>query len=612
MAPPPLVALRDVSIGFGGAPLFAGVSLALARGDRACLVGRNGSGKSTLLKLLAGTVEPDAGERFVQPGARIAHLRQEPAFDPAEAVASHVARGEDGAPAPAHAVAAMLDRLGLEGDRAMGTLSGGEARRADLARVLVGEPDLLMLDEPTNHLDLPTIEALERELNAFPGAVLVVSHDRAFLTNVAKRILWLDRGTLRETERSFAAFDEWAEAVLAEEERAAQRLDTKIAAEIHWLHRGVTARRKRNQGRLARLSELRAQRASLLGKPTRANIVLREGEVKSRLVIEAERIAKSYGGAEGRPVVRDFSTRILRGDRVGILGPNGAGKTTLLRMLTGDLAPDAGSVRIAQGIVPTYFDQHRAQLDPAATLWETLCPGGGDSVFVQGRPRHVVAYLKDFLFDAGQARSPVSTLSGGERNRLLLAKALAQPSDLLALDEPTNDLDMDTLDLLEEVLGDYEGTLLVVSHDRDFLDRIVTSVIALEGDGTAREYPGGYSDYRRQRAAETQPAERAAVAPRPAADAGPPARPRTEPARLSYREQRDLELLPERIEALGAEIAALEARLADPDLYARDPDAFAAATARLTEAQSELAASEERWLALELKREAIAAARGRA
>ncbi len=603
MAPPPLVALRGVALGFGGAPLFENVSLALARGDRACLVGRNGSGKSTLMKVLAGIVEPDRGERFLQPGVRIAYLAQEPAFEPDMTVAAYAAVSEGESP-PAHEIAAVLDRVGLAGERRMGTLSGGEARRAALARALVGRPEVLLLDEPTNHLDLPTIEWLEQELNAYPGAVLTVSHDRAFLTNVARRILWLDRGTLRQTEQSFAAFDDWVETVLAEEEREAQRLDTRIALETRWLHRGVTARRKRNQGRLARLQEMRAQRASLLGTPTRANIAVREGQVRSRLVIEAKDISKRFD--DGPPIVRQFSTRILRGDRIGLIGPNGAGKTTLLRMLTGDLAPDTGSVRIAQGITPTYFDQRRTQLDPEATLWETLCPQGGDTVFVQGAPRHVVSYLKDFLFSAEQARSPVSTLSGGERNRLLLAKVLARPTDLLALDEPTNDLDMDTLDLLEEVLGDYGGTLLVVSHDRDFLDRLVTSVIALEGEGVAREYPGGYSDYRRQRAAEARPA--APAAPRPAG-AAPDARQRPAPTRLSYKEQRELERLPERIEALSAEIAGLEARLAEPDLYARDPDAFGAAADRLAAARAELADAEERWLALELKREEVAASR---
>ncbi|MFN4090228.1 MAG: ATP-binding cassette domain-containing protein [Alphaproteobacteria bacterium] len=435
-----------------------------------------------------------------------------------------------------------------------------------------------------------------------------MSHDRTFLTNVTRRVCWLERGRLRETDRSFARFDEWMEEVLAEEEKQQARLDTKLAQEARWLHRGVTARRRRNQGRLARLHDMRAERASLLGRPTRANIVLREGEVRSRTVIEAKRVSKSYpreGGGE-RVLVRDFSTRILRGDRIGILGPNGAGKSTLLRMLIGELAPDEGSVKVADPLAQAYFDQQRSRLDPAASLWDTLCPGGGDTVAVQGGTRHVVGYLKDFLFEPDQMRSPVSTLSGGERNRLLLALILAQPSDLLVLDEPTNDLDMDTLDLLEELLGDYGGTLLVVSHDRDFLDRLVTSVIAVEGDGRVREYAGGYSDYRRQREPDPRPGAAAEAGKTRAA--APEREKRPLPARLSYNEQRELDQLPDRIGRLEAEIGKLEAGLADPDLYRRDAALFGRATDRLAAARAELETAEERWLVLEEKRDALAGA----
>jgi len=603
---PPLVALRGVAVGFGGPPIFADLSLGLTRGQRVCLIGRNGSGKSTLMKLLTGAVEPDAGERFVQPGVRIAHLAQDPPFVPGATVAAFVAEPEGAALPATHEVDAVLERLGLDGSRSMETLSGGEARRAALARALVTAPDVLLLDEPTNHLDLPTIEWLERELAGFQGAALIVSHDRTFLDNVTRRILWLDRGRIRATDRPFREFDDWVEQVMADEEKEAERLDTKLAAELHWLHRGVTARRKRNQGRLRRLQSMRAERATLLGGRQTVAFAASAGDARSKVMIEAEGIAKSFAGPDGvRQVVAPFSTRILRGDRVGLLGPNGAGKTTLLRLLTGDLEPDQGRVRIARTIETAYFDQHRASLDAEDSLWRTLCPDGGDTVWVQGRPQHVVGYLKQFLFTADQVRSPVKTLSGGERNRLLLARILAKPSDLLVLDEPTNDLDMETLDLLEEAIGDYDGTLLVVSHDRDFLDRTVTAVIAMEGDGIAREYVGGYSDYRRQ-------AGQAAARVR-TADGGrtvsPRERTKAAPARLSYKEQRELDGLPDRMAALDREIGALTGTLADPDLYRRDPTGFRTATGRLGAAQAEKDAAEERWLELEMKREELADAK---
>jgi len=597
----PLLALRDAGIGFGGAPLFEGISLGINRRDRICLVGRNGSGKSTLLKLLSGELEPDSGERFVQPGTRVGRLAQQPRFDPQQSVVDYVTGADDHGPEP-HEVAAVLDRLSLEPERRMGSLSGGEARRADLARLLATRPDVLLLDEPTNHLDLPTIEWLEEMLRTWPGAMLVISHDRRFLANLTTRVLWLDRGRLRTSDRGFAHFDEWAESVLAEEESAAQRLKTMIAAEERWRERGVTARRRRNQGRLQRLGQLRAERAALLDRKGQVEMTAASGTVRSRVTIEAKGIAKSFGGPDGeRPVVREFSSRILRGDKVGIIGPNGAGKTTLLRMLTGELEPDRGEVRRAPNLVVAYFDQHRQSLSDDDTLWQALCPDGGDTVWVQGRPMHVVGYLKEFLFEPEQARSPVSSLSGGERNRLLLAKILAQPSDLLVLDEPTNDLDIETLDLLEEVLADYAGTLLLVSHDRDFLDRVVTSVIAFEGNGVVREYPGGYSDYLRQR----RPAE-ATATPRPRRAASAPGTSRAQSARLGYKEQRELDLLPKRMEELTKRIRELEAALADSGLYARDPERFVTLTERLEAEQAALAEAEERWLELEEKRERLA------
>ena len=598
MADPPIVKLSDIALRLGDNELFDGVDMQLGRGERAVLVGRNGSGKSTLMRLIAGEIEPDDGELFIQPGTRIAYLAQDPPFPPGETVLDFVRRSGR----PDHECEAALSRLDLAPDRMSESLSGGERRRAGLARALAGTPDVLLLDEPTNHLDLATIEALERELAAYPGALLMVSHDRAFLARVGNRVFWLDRRKVRRLDKGFAHFDSWQEEVTAAEVRAAEKLDTQLAAEARWLHRGVTARRRRNQGRLRRLEEMRAFRATLLGRKSAGKMQAEDGEIKSRIVIDAKDLGKWFGG---RAIVHGFSTRILRGDRIGIIGPNGAGKTTLLRLLAGDLAPDSGRVRVARQLNVAYFDQHREALDRDATLWQTLCPEGGDSVWVHGRPRHVVAYLKDFLFDPKQAKSPVSSLSGGERNRLMLAKILARKSELLILDEPTNDLDMDTLDHLEDLLTDYPGTLLIVSHDRDFLDKIVTSTIALEGDGTAIEYAGGYSDYLKQRKPRAQPAAEPAVKPA----AAPREKRAKAPTKLSYKEQRTLDLLPERIEDLTAEIVALELALDDADLYARDPQGFETKTERLAAARAELDAAETEWLELEAKREALAEAR---
>jgi ATP-binding cassette subfamily F protein uup len=599
--------LRGGRISFGGKPLFADLELQLGRGDRACLVGRNGSGKSTLLKILAGLIEVDDGELFRQPGAKASYLPQDPTFDPDETVAHHVAADGE----PPHRVDAMLAQVGLDGSRRLGTLSGGEGRRAALARALVGDPDILLLDEPTNHLDLAAIDWLERVLTGFGGALLMVSHDRAFLNRVTTRTFWLDRGRLRRSETGFAEFDDWSEAVLQAELREAERLDSKLRDETHWLLRGVTARRRRNQGRLRKLETMRAARAALLGgRGGKAKMAAEDGEIKSKLVIEAKDIAKSYADDDGeRVIVRGFSTRVLRGDRIALVGANGAGKTTLLRMLTGDLAPDHGSVRLAKNLTQAYFDQHRAVLDREKSLWETLCPAGGDQVMVHGQPRHVRSYLKDFLFDPRQAESPVGSLSGGERNRLLLAKIMAMPSELLVLDEPTNDLDMDTLDLLQEMLADYPGTLLLVSHDRDFLDKTVNGTIVMEGDGTAVDYAGGYSDYLVQRKLRGAPkAEAASSAARPAS---PRETRRAEPRqRLGYKDQRDLELLPEQVAALEAEIRSLEAALADPTLYQRDRAAFERAMARIAAARVELDAAETRWLELEARRDAFAQSNG--
>jgi len=603
MASPPLLTLRDVRLTFGGKPLFEGVTAAIGRGDKTCLVGRNGSGKSTLLKVMAGEILADSGEHFLQPGCRVALLAQDPVLT-GPTVADHVAGGlPEEERDQTYRVETMLDAVGLAGDRDSATLSGGEARRAALAHALVGEPDVLLLDEPTNHLDLPTILWLEQWLAAFSGAVVMISHDRRFLDTVSKQTLWLERGVVRRAEVGFNRFTEWQEEVLAAEEATLARVDNKLRQELHWLARGVTARRRRNMGRVRALQTLRADRSerksAVLAAGRQVQLAAESGEMSGRLVIEAEHLAKSFGE---RVICQDFSTRILRGDRVGLIGRNGAGKSTLLKMLTGALAPDSGTVRLGTNLEPATFDQHRSLLDPERSVWDTLTDGRGDQVWVRGTPRHVVGYMKDFLFSEAQARTPVKALSGGERNRLLLAKLLAKPSNLLILDEPTNDLDIDTLDLLEEMLADYDGTLLLVSHDRDFLDRLVTSVIAVEGEGEVVEYDGGYSDYLRQRPPPPPPAAAPGkpAAAKPTAAAAPR-------VRLSYNETRELDRLPGRIAALEVEIATLEAEIADPALYTRNPARLTEAAARIDAARAELATAEDRWLELETKREAAGA-----
>jgi len=601
MAPPPLLALREGFVTFGGRPLFTGVTMQVGRGEKCCLVGRNGSGKSTLLKVLAGELKLDSGERFLQPGIRLAYLAQDPVID-APTLGDWVASGLPEAERDErYRVDTILEALKVDGSRSPANLSGGEGRRAALARALVGDPDALLLDEPTNHLDLPAILWLEDQLKAFKGALIVISHDRAFLSGLSRQTLWLDRGVVQRNEKGFSDFERWQDEVLDAEEAEQQRMDKRLAAETHWLHRGVTARRKRNMGRLHALMSLRKERSEQIKVQGSVKLGVESGEVSGKLVIEAKGITKRFGD---RTVIDNFSTRVVRGDRVGLLGPNGAGKTTLLRMLTGDMAPDEGSVRLGTNLLPAYFDQRRTQLDPEATVWNTLTDGSGDNVHVRGVPRHVIGYMRDFLFEDRQAHSPVKSLSGGERNRLLLAKLLAKPSNLLILDEPTNDLDMDTLDLLEEMLADYDGTLLVVSHDRDFLDRLVTSVIAVEGDGRIDEYVGGYSDYARYRTADagTTPASSGkgsgGKADKARGGSGGA-------AKLSYKDQRELDDSPKLIDKLQKEIAKLEAELADPALYTRDPARFTKTNDRLEQARGELATAEERWLDLEMKKEAL-------
>ncbi|MEO8926802.1 MAG: ABC-F family ATP-binding cassette domain-containing protein [Caulobacteraceae bacterium] len=596
----PILALRDVRLADGRRLMFDGVDLGLEARGRACLVGRNGAGKSTLLRILAGLTQPDSGERFASPGLRVALVAQEPAIEGAS-LADHAAAGG----APRHEARAALEAFGLDPDRGTAGLSGGEARRAALARALAEHPDVLLLDEPTNHLDIVAIEALEARLARSRAAMLIVSHDRAFLTRVTTRCFWLESRRVRRLDAGFAAFDAWAEGIVAVGAEEARRLDKSIEREQHWLEHGVTARRARNEGRRRRLLALRGDKAERLRLARGALDIGAAGVAtpSGRRVVEATNLAKAYGA---RTLIAGFSTRILKGERVAIVGPNGAGKTTLVRLLLSEVAPDRGEVRLGANLQVAYVDQARDDLTADMTLTAALAPLGGDQITVQGRPRHVAAYARDFLFRDDQLRQPVASLSGGERNRLLLARALAKAANLLVLDEPTNDLDMETLDLLEEVLADYAGTLILVSHDRDFIDRLATSTIALDGRGHAVETPGGWSDFLAQNPGF--------LAPAPAAERPPSAKPPRSiptPVKLSYQDERRLAALETRLAELPADIARLEQTLADPALYARDPAAFATTSHALAATRAELAAAEHDWLTLEERREGLARAGGK-
>ena len=600
---PPLLALQNIRLTLGGKPLLEGAELSVAPGERLCLVGRNGSGKSTLLKIAAGDIEADSGERFFQPDASVRYLPQEPDFSGFATVAAYCEAGlaHDG---DAHRVRSLLGALGLTGEEDPARLSGGEARRAALARVLAPEPDVLLLDEPTNHLDLPAIEWLETELASLRSALVLISHDRRFLQNLSRATVWLDRGATRRLERGFGEFEAWRDKVLEEEEAERHKLDRKIVAEEHWVRYGVTARRKRNVRRMSELADLRKQKREARRVVGDVKLVASEGKVSGKLVVEAEKIAKSWGE---RPIVRDFSIRVLRGDRVGIVGANGAGKTTLIRLLTGDLDPDSGVVRLGANLQMASLDQRRASLHPDTTLRDALTGGGSEYVEINGEKKHVIGYMKDFLFGPEQARTPVGKLSGGERGRLMLARALALPSNFLVLDEPTNDLDLETLDLLQEMLADYPGTVLVVSHDRDFIDRVASSVLMSEGVGKWLEYAGGYSDMLSQRGAgvsgaPVKPAEK----PKARAAASEPPAPAAK-RRLSFKEKHALDTLPGRIAELRNLRAKAQALLDDPGLYARDPARFNQATQAFARLETELAKAEDEWLELEILREELGA-----
>ena len=612
MARAPLLQLSGIGLGFGGTPLFSGLDLVVHERDRVALVGRNGAGKSTLMRVMAGLAEPDTGARTLAPGMRVGYLEQVPDFSGFDTLGAFAA-----ADLPAeetYRVEMVAEGLRFDLDTPVATASGGERRRAALARLLADAPELMLLDEPTNHLDIAAIEWLEERLRSTRDAFVLISHDRRFLTELTRATLWVDRGAVRRSERGFADFEAWRDKVWAEEDAQRHKLDKRIKAETHWAAEGISARRKRNQGRLRNLETLRAERRAMIRREGAAAMALESGERSGKLVAEARGISKRYGDT---PILRDFSLKVLRGDRVALVGPNGVGKTTLLRLLTGEEAPDSGEVRRGTKLELAVFDQARAQLDPDASLWENLTgdpqmrvAGAHDQVMVRGTPRHVVGYLKEFLFDDAQARAPVRSLSGGERARLLLARLMARESNLLVLDEPTNDLDVETLDLLQDLLGAYEGTVLLVSHDRDFIDRVATTTVVLEGDGRATVYAGGYSDYLAQRAAgQTGQTGQTGQAARGKGAAESGRGRKTAPARsasarsdpLSFTERHRLEELPGEIDRLEAEIARLAELLSDAGLFERAPEKFEKATKALAARQEALERAEAEWMALEEK-----------
>ncbi|WP_019960115.1 ABC-F family ATP-binding cassette domain-containing protein [Woodsholea maritima] len=602
MAGLPLITLKDIHLTYGVSPLLQGAEFSVAEGERVCLVGRNGSGKSTLMKIAAGLIEADKGERFIHPGATVRYLPQSPDLAGYKTVLDYVQAGlapgdED------YRAHYLLEHLGLSGEEDPGQLSGGEARRAALARTLAPNPDVLFLDEPTNHLDLPAIEWLEEELKSIRSALVLISHDRRFLMDLTRKTFWIDRGQTRELNKGFGAFEAWRDEIFELEQIEMDKLDRKIEREEHWVRYGVTARRKRNVRRMADLADLRQQRRDHRGPQGLAKMEATEAKDSGKRVSELTHVSKAYGD---RFIVKDFSSRIAKGDRVGLIGPNGAGKTTLLNIIIGDLAPDQGEVKLGTNLEIASLDQKRAALKPGWTLAEALTQGGGDQVEVNGQVKHVRAYMKDFLFPPEQANTPVEVLSGGEKARVMLARALALPSNFLVLDEPTNDLDLETLDLLQDLICDYQGTVLIVSHDRDFLDRVCTSVIVAEGQGVWQDYAGGYSDMVAQRGigVEARKAEKKEEKAK-SANSSPNAPKKAQKRKMSYKDQFALENLPKEIDALDGKIAKLQDELADPSLFTAKPDRFAAASKALETAIRDKDDKEERWLELEALREEI-------
>ncbi len=595
-----LLSLKDVQLTFGGTPLLEGAELFVARGERIALVGRNGSGKSTLLKIASGDVEADKVERFLQPGVTVRYLPQEPDLSAFSTVLEYVETGLT-AGDDEYRAGYLLDQLGMQPDADPQSLSGGEARRAALARTLAPTPDILLLDEPTNHLDLPVIEWLQAELSSMKSAMLIISHDRRFLSDLTRSTVWLDRGVTRQTDRGFTHFEEWRDEILAQEELDQHKLDRQIVREEHWVRYGVTARRKRNVRRMSELADLRQKRHDHRGPPGSVKLSVSDAKKSGAIVADIEEVSKAFGD---KHVVKDFSTRIMRGDRIGIVGPNGAGKTTLIKMIIGELEPDAGKVKLGTKLEVATLDQKRAQLDPLTTLKDALTGGGGNNVVINGQARHVIGYMKDFLFLPEQANTAVGKLSGGERARVMIARALSLPSNFLILDEPTNDLDLETLDLLQEMISEFDGTVLVVSHDREFLDRVVTSTIIAEGDGTWTEYPGGYSDMVHLRGYGVTKPQSFGKPKKSKASKSAPA-PKQSTKKLTFKHKHALETLPGEMEKLTAKIENLQVELADPDLYAQDAEKFQSLLDQISLAQSALEDKEGLWLEIEMIREEI-------
>ncbi|WP_417603370.1 ABC-F family ATP-binding cassette domain-containing protein [Primorskyibacter flagellatus] len=605
MAQAPLLQLSDIALTFGGDPVFDDLSLVVHPGDRVALVGRNGSGKSTLMKVMAGLAEADTGTRVVSPGVSVGYMEQDPDLSGFETLGDFAAHGLE--PGQMYMVERAGEGLKFDPDRLVRSASGGERRRAALARLMADTPELMLLDEPTNHLDIEAIGWLEAELKSTRAAFVLISHDRRFLTELTRATLWIDRGQVRRQETGFGGFEAWRDKIWEEEDQSRHKLNRKIKAEARWAVEGISARRKRNMGRVRALQDLRAERAGMIRRQGTAAMDLAAGPKSGKKVIEAEGIAKAFGDV---PILRGFDLKVQRGDRVAFVGPNGVGKTTLIRMLTGEIEPDAGKVSLGTNLAMAVFDQTRAQLDPNMTLWDSLTgdpdmrvSGKADQIMVRGQPKHVVGYLKEFLFDDAQARAPVRSLSGGEKARLLLAKIMARESNLLVLDEPTNDLDVETLDLLQDILGDYPGTVLLVSHDRDFIDRVATTTVAMGGDGRATIYAGGWSDYQSQKAGSdggsvSGGAKQKNKPSKPAAGAS-----RSAPNQLSFTEKHRLDALPKLLERLEAEIAKLEEYLSAPDLFTAEPLKFKKATEALAERQQALASAEEEWLELAEKAE---------